>query len=153
MKNNASFSTSQSSETTRNNEKQREKVQLRKILEPRHKSRATLWELDHHWAVQLLWPEPNSLFQFLNYSNHFKTNSRRWAPRTWTICTYSIRDCKRNNSTRWLFAHNDEHQSLLLAIAHYSSTRAGHSSWGLKIDSPSGPSLPASSTELMVLEP
>ena len=42
---------------------------------------------------------------------------------------------------------------LLLAIAHYSSTRAGHSSWGLKIDSPSGPSLPASSTELMVLEP
>ena len=42
-------------------------------------------------------------------------------------------------STRWLLAHNDDHQSLLLAIAHYSSTRAGHSSWGLKSTARPGP--------------
>ena len=58
------FSTSHSLETTRNNEKQREtmtRVSLRRGLEPRQKGTAALWELDHHWVVQLLWPEPNSI--------------------------------------------------------------------------------------------
>ena len=105
--------------TTRSNVK---RASHRRILEQRHKGRSTLWELDHDWAVQLLWPEPNSLFQFLNSSNHFETSSRGWAPRG----TESKRNhscCCDWQSATWLLAHNDGHRSLLLAIAHYGSTR------------------------------
>ena len=59
-------------ETTRNNDRgqpsKRSWTKAQRLF-------AALWEVDHHWVVQLLWPEPNSIVRmeilcYLWYYNH-----------------------------------------------------------------------------------